>query len=160
MADDREPELAGPANEEVFGPRAVSVAARWRWALLGVGVLGAALAVVVHATREPAPAAEAEGHAHGAAPVAATAQPVMLDAEQARRIGVTYATVERGALLQEVRTVAQVMFDETRVRTVSLKFDGWAERLFVNFTGQEVRAGEPLLSTYSPMLVSAEQERC
>jgi Cu(I)/Ag(I) efflux system membrane fusion protein len=41
---------------------------------------------------------------------------------------------------------------------VSVKFDGWAERLFVDFTGQAVRAGEPLLSTYSPMLVSAEQE--
>ena len=82
----------------------------------------------------------------------------MLTPEQARRIGVTYAAVERSPLSREIRTVAQVGFDETRVRTVTLKFDGWVDQLFVDFTGREVRAGEPLLSTYSPMLLAAEQE--
>ncbi len=158
MDHERNQDPLRPTDDAVFGRRIVGTAARWRSGLIGAGVLGVAVLVAVYATREKTPAVEATGHEHGAAAPSDSAQPVMLNDEQARRIGVTYALVERGALRQEVRTVAQVTFDETRVRTVSLKFDGWVERLFVDFTGREVRAGEPLLSTYSPMLVSAEQE--
>ncbi len=158
-------EVTGPAatgrtaaEDDVFGPRRTRGLARWRAILLALAVLAVAVFAAWWGSREPAPQAEVAEHAHGAAPTLAVAQPVMLSAEQARRIGVTYATVERGTLAQEIRAVAQVVYDETRVRTVSLKFDGWAERLFVDFTGQLVRAGEPLLSTYSPMLVSAQEE--
>lgn len=145
-------------DEPVFGNHASGTAARWRGALIGVGVLGAAVLVAVYASRSKAPVADAAGHQHDAAAGAAKAEPVMLTEELARRIGVTFAAVERGALRPEVRTVAQVTFDETKVRTVTLKFDGWVDHLYVDFTGREVRAGEPLMSTYSPMLVSAEQE--
>lgn len=158
MHDDRNEGHSRPADRDVFGRRPVGTAARWWRALVGLGVLAIAALITVYASRGEAPPAEAAGHDHGAAAAIGEAQPVMLDAEQARRIGVTFAAVERGVLTQEVRTVAQVKFDETRVRSVSLKFDGWAEQLFVDFTGQEVRAGEPLLATYSPMLVSAERE--
>jgi len=41
---------------------------------------------------------------------------------------------------------------------VTARVDGWVEQLFVNFTGQPVRIGEPLFTLYSPMLVSAQQE--
>jgi Cu(I)/Ag(I) efflux system membrane fusion protein len=54
--------------------------------------------------------------------------------------------------------VGQVTFDETRVKAISPKIDGWVEQLYVNFTGQEVRAGTPLLAIYSPMLVTAQEE--
>ena len=146
-----------PNDEPVFGRHPAGRSARWRGALIGIGVLGAAVLVAIYASRGKAPAADAM--AGMAAPTAAAkAQPVMLSEEQARRIGVTFAVVERGALRPEVRTVAQVMFDETKVRTVTLKFDGWVDHLFVDYTGREVRAGEPLVSAYSPMLVSAEQE--
>lgn len=141
-----------------FGSRPRSAAARWMRLILGLGVLVAAVFVAVYASRREKPDAAAAGHEHGAAAASNAAQPVMLTAEQARRIGVSYATVERGVLDQEVRTVGQVTFDETKVRTVTLKFDGWVETLFVDYTGRDVRAGEPLLSAYSPMLVAAEQE--
>jgi membrane fusion protein, copper/silver efflux system len=158
MRDDQQELSSSASDKAVFGARATSAGARVRGILIGVFVIGGAVLVALYASRGKAPAAAAAGHQHGAAAATDAAQPVMLDAEQARRIGVTYATVERSALHPEVRTVAQVTFDETRVRAVSLKFDGWAERLYADFTGREVRAGEPLLSTYSPMLVSAEQE--
>lgn len=125
---------------------------------IGVGVVVAAVLVVAVASRRAMSPVEPAGHAHGASANPDSMQPVMLDAVPARRIGVTYAVVERGPLPREVRTVAQVGFDETRVRSVTLKFDGWVDRLFVDFTGRQVRAGEPLLSTYSPMLLAAEQE--
>ena len=37
--------------------------------------------------------------------------------------------------------------------------DGRIDRLSVNFVGAEVKAGEPLASLYSPMLLAAERER-
>src|SRR5690606_12309383 len=76
----------------------------------------------------------------------------------ARRIGVTYAPVTYGTIATEVRTVAQVTYDETRLTSISPKIDGWVEELFVNYTGQPVTIGAPLLTIYSPMLVTAQQE--
>jgi RND family efflux transporter MFP subunit len=101
----------------------------------------------------------AEGHDHTAMAAGADeAQPVTLTADASRRIGVTYATVTKGSLAQTVRTVGFVTYDETRLATVNLKIDGWVERLFVDFTGAPVRAGQPLLEVYSPGLVTAQEE--
>jgi RND family efflux transporter MFP subunit len=86
------------------------------------------------------------------------AQPVLLDADASRRIGVTYATVTRGSLPRTVRSVGFVTYDETRLATVNPKIDGWVEHLFVDFTGAPVRAGQPLLEVYSPALVTAQEE--
>ena len=95
--------------------------------------------------------------AHG--DVAGTgATPVTLDAQDARRIGVTFAAVESGSLTAEIRSVGQVTYDETRASAISAKVDGWVEKLHVDFTGREVRPGEPLLDLYSPMLVTAQEE--
>ena len=49
-------------------------------------------------------------------------------------------------------------FDETRVKAIAPKIDGWVERLDVNYTGMSVRVGDPLFTIYSPMLVSAQEE--
>lgn len=130
----------------------------WRGVALGAVVLAVAAGVAWWATRNTSDPAATAGHAHGAGAAGGTSGPVMLDSAQAARIGVSYAQAERGVIEQEIRSVGQVTYDETLVRTVSLKFDGWVERLFVDFTGREVRAGEPLLTTYSPMLASAEEE--
>lgn len=85
-------------------------------------------------------------------------QPVHLTAAQARAIGVTFATVTRGGLTREVRTVGQVVAPEPNLGEITVKIDGFVERLFVNATGVAVRRGEPLLELYSPMLVSAQEE--
>jgi Cu(I)/Ag(I) efflux system membrane fusion protein len=86
------------------------------------------------------------------------ARSVTISDADARRIGVTYGVATVGALGKEVRTVGQITFDETRLKTISLKIDGWVERLIVNATGQWVSAGQPLLTIYSPMLVTAQEE--
>jgi RND family efflux transporter MFP subunit len=85
-------------------------------------------------------------------------QPVHLDAESARRIGVTYAVAERKSLARAIQTVATVTYDETRVANVNPKIEGWVERLHVDFTGAPVRRGQALLEIYSPMLVAAQEE--
>ena len=97
-------------------------------------------------------------HNHGAAAAGDVEKPVMLTGDQARRIGVTYATATLSPLATEVRTVAQVTYDETGVHTIAPKLEGWIDQLYVSYTGQAVREGEPLLAIYSPMLVAAQQE--
>ena len=91
----------------------------------------------------------------GAAP---EARSVHLSGADQQRIGVTFATAEIGPLQREIRTVAQVVYDESRVTAVSLKVDGWVERLDVSAPGDAVRKGDRLFSIYSPMLVTAQQE--
>ena len=124
------------------------------------GVLIAAVAGVYFMTRDAAAPPDATGaHSHAAMGAGSDEpQPVSLTLDQARRIGVTYAVATVGAFGKEVRTVGQIALDETRMHAVSPKIDGWIERLYVNATGQPVRAGEPLFTIYSPMLVQAQEE--
>ncbi|HTK47874.1 MAG TPA: efflux RND transporter periplasmic adaptor subunit [Gemmatimonadaceae bacterium] len=123
------------------------------------GVVLGTIGVVYLATRSSgAPSAAPAAHDHGAATVANKEQPVTLSAEQSRRIGVTYAVATLGTLDKEVRTVGQITYDETLLRTISPKIDGFVERLRVNATGQPVSVGQPLLTIYSPMLVQAQEE--
>ena len=84
--------------------------------------------------------------------------PVHLTAEQARALGVTYLTVGRDTMSRNIRTVGQIVAPESTVTSVTPKIEGFVEHLYVNYTGQLVRRGEPLLTLYSPMLVSAQQE--
>ena len=83
---------------------------------------------------------------------------VQLSAAQIRTFGVTFGTVEVRTLADQVRTVGIVNFDETRLAGVTPKFGGYVERLYVDFTGQPVRRGQPLLEIYSPELVAAQEE--
>ncbi|HWP72767.1 MAG TPA: efflux RND transporter periplasmic adaptor subunit [Gemmatimonadaceae bacterium] len=147
-----------PHNEtdpSPFGPR-MSRPRRVIWGVAGAVVLIAAVVITWAASRRQV--VTAEGHNHVAPQAAAAATPVMISDNVARRIGVTYAPVIMAPLAREVRTVGQVTFDETRLTSVSPKIDGWVEQLYVNFTGQFVRRGDPLFSIYSPMLVTAQEE--
>jgi membrane fusion protein, copper/silver efflux system len=83
---------------------------------------------------------------------------VRIDPRMVRSLGITLATAELGPVRREIRTTGNVTFDETLLSTVTPKFGGFVERLFVDFTGQSVRRGQPLLEIYSPELVSAQEE--
>ncbi len=129
-------------------------------ALSGV-LVAAAVSLVVWQSRSGEPAEETAegGHDHAAMTAGSGAmQPVVLDREASRRIGVTFATVERRPLDVTLRSVGTVAYDETRLATVNPKVDGWVEQLFVDFTGAPVREGEPLMAVYSPALVTAQEE--
>lgn len=123
--------------------------------LIGVALLVVAFFAIRDSAKDTAPTA---GHVHGATATTGAAGPLMISPDAAKRIGVTFAPVTMGPLTREIRTVAQVTYDETRVKTISPKIDGWVEQLYVNFNGQAVSAGQPLLTVYSPMLVSAQEE--
>jgi len=74
------------------------------------------------------------------------------------RMGLTLGAVEKRRLTREIRTSARILADETRLYHVNVKIDGYVEKLFAATTGQFVKQGDPLLSVYSPALVSAQQE--
>lgn len=129
-----------------------------RWATYAAVIIAVTVGAYFATRGASVPKALAAGHDRSATASGESVKAVMLTPEQARRIGVTYAPAVLGALDKEVRTVGQITYDETRVRTITAKVDGFVERLWVNATGQRVSAGEPLFSIYSPMLVSAEEE--
>ncbi len=73
-------------------------------------------------------------------------------------MGVRTAPVEVRKLSRTIRAVGRVTYDERRLTQVNTKVDGWVESLFVNVTGDPIRKGQPLLSIYSPELVSGQRE--
>ena len=83
---------------------------------------------------------------------------VTIDVQRQQLIGMRTATATVGPVGTGWRTVGRVAVDETRVRRVNVKVDGFVEKLFVDYTGKAVRKGEPLLSIYSPVLLSAQSE--
>ncbi|TMB35680.1 MAG: efflux RND transporter periplasmic adaptor subunit [Deltaproteobacteria bacterium] len=86
------------------------------------------------------------------------AQTIELAPERQQLIGVVYARVERRPLTITLRATGRVEVDETQVSEVVLKYDAYVEQLFVDQTGQPVKKGDPLLTLYSPELLSAERD--
>lgn len=68
------------------------------------------------------------------------------------------STVEYKSLEREINTVGKIDYNETRQAHIAARFSGRVEKLHVNFTGEKVRKGEPLLEIYSPDLVTTQQE--
>ncbi len=83
---------------------------------------------------------------------------VTIPGELQQRIGVRIGRVEKGPLRATIRAVGIVEPDETRLARVSIKTEGWVDKLAVNFVGQTVRKGDPLLTIYSPQFFSTQQE--
>ncbi|MCX6348956.1 MAG: efflux RND transporter periplasmic adaptor subunit [Candidatus Aureabacteria bacterium] len=77
----------------------------------------------------------------------------------ARRLAeVEVAPVERRSVAIEIRLVGKVQFDETRLAYISPRVPGRIDRLYANFVGLPVKAGDHLADMYSPELVSAQRE--
>ncbi len=87
-----------------------------------------------------------------------TPPPITLSPDKVQLIGVRTARAEMRSLDKQIRTVGKVQPDETRLAFVNTKIAGWVKKLYVDYTGKEVVKGEPLLSIYSPDLVTAQEE--
>lgn len=83
---------------------------------------------------------------------------IRITPERQQLIGVKFATVEPGGTSRAIRTVGKVTFDETRVAHVHTRIEGWIEKVLVDFTGDVVRAGQPMLTVYSPEMLASQQE--
>ncbi|MGB8149395.1 MAG: efflux RND transporter periplasmic adaptor subunit, partial [Azonexus sp.] len=78
--------------------------------------------------------------------------------EKIQKLGVKSAPAKLQVLDKTVRASGRIEVDESRTYTVTAKFEGYIERLYVNTSGQPVGRGQPLFEVYSPELVSAQRE--
>ena len=83
---------------------------------------------------------------------------VRLEPTRQQLIGLRTAPVTRARIGAAWTTVGRVAVDETRVRKINVKVDGFVEKLYVDFVGKPVRRGQSLFALYSPELVSAQNE--
>jgi multidrug efflux pump subunit AcrA (membrane-fusion protein) len=83
---------------------------------------------------------------------------VRIPAQKRQLIGIRTSVVERSAFSRSIRAVGTVTVDETRLRHVHTKVDGYVEKLYANATGEQVWEGKAMVEFYSPELVATQQE--
>jgi RND family efflux transporter, MFP subunit len=80
---------------------------------------------------------------------------IKVSLDRVQRSGVRTEPVQARVLVRPLRAVGTVAIDERRATIVTMRSDGYVEDLFVNTTGQHVRAGQPLFRVYSPDIQQA-----
>ncbi|HEX2878197.1 MAG TPA: efflux RND transporter periplasmic adaptor subunit [Polyangiaceae bacterium] len=93
-----------------------------------------------------------------AGPSNVTRVPVEIEPTRAAELGVRTEKVKAETIAKSIRAVATVVPDESKVSHVHTRVAGWIERLYVNTTGQSVRAGAPLAAIFSQELLSSQTE--
>ena len=83
---------------------------------------------------------------------------VKVSVDKIQRSGVRTESASSRVIIRPVRAVGTVAHDETRLTIVTVRSDGFIEDLFVNKTGQHVKAGEPLFRVYSPDIQRAQTD--
>jgi Cu(I)/Ag(I) efflux system membrane fusion protein len=67
-------------------------------------------------------------------------------------------TVKRGIAEKNVQLLGKIKPDERKISKLTARFGGRIEKLFINYTGQQVRKGQKLGIIYSPDLITAQKE--
>ncbi len=83
---------------------------------------------------------------------------VQIDPTTVQTIGVRTAKAESRSMARIIQTVGRVEYDEQRLVQLHPKTEGWIEEMYIQTTGEPVRADTILLSLYSPQLVATQQE--
>ncbi len=83
---------------------------------------------------------------------------VTIEPERQQLINIRIGEVEQRIIANKLRLAGYVTADETHTANVHIRASGWVRDLFVDQTGQYVKAGQPLLSLYSPELAQAQQD--
>jgi membrane fusion protein, copper/silver efflux system len=78
--------------------------------------------------------------------------------ERQQQIGVRYAKVERKPLRHTIRAVGLIVPDRSRNWQFVSRVDGYVQRLNVTSPGEIVEKDAPLMSIYSPDLLTSERE--
>ena len=83
---------------------------------------------------------------------------VDIDPAVVQNMNVKTVPVEVKELSSTVITNGVLKTNETQDYIVTTRINGYIQKLYVNYTGQNVRKGQKLMDIYSPELMSAEQE--
>ena len=84
---------------------------------------------------------------------------VKITPERQQLIGVRTGKVEHvHPLTMSIRAVGIIEPDQTRLARIHTRISGWVTKVHVNFVGQNVKEGDPLLELYSPDLANAQSD--
>jgi membrane fusion protein, copper/silver efflux system len=78
--------------------------------------------------------------------------------ERQQQIGVTYATITNQPFQHSVRAVGMVAYDKERHWDYVARVEGYVKKLFVFSRGELVEKDAPLLTIYSPDLLTTQNE--
>jgi len=121
-----------------------------KWMVIGV-LLGVAIVAAIGLVLHLRPASQEKMEPTASAPrlpetpsVAAGPIAVQLSSEEQKKIGLQVTEVRREVLSEDIVVPGRIEEPETAISTVSTRFGGRIEQLFVNFTGQTVQQGDPV----------------
>ena len=83
---------------------------------------------------------------------------VELSPRRVELVGLTTAEVARRPLVFALDAVGTIEVDERRLARIAARVQGRVDRLFVDFTGTEVQAGQPLVWLYSQDVFTSARE--
>jgi multidrug efflux pump subunit AcrA (membrane-fusion protein) len=82
----------------------------------------------------------------------------MVPVARQQQIDVTYATIEKRPFKKTIRTVGMVAYDHQRHWDYVARVEGYVQELFVFSPGEPIEKNAPLLTIYSPDLLTTERE--
>lgn len=71
---------------------------------------------------------------------------------------VATTVARRLPLHKEIHAVGKIEFAEPNLRHISMQFPARIERLYLTYTGEKVKKGDPVAEVYSPEAISAQKE--
>jgi Cu(I)/Ag(I) efflux system membrane fusion protein len=83
---------------------------------------------------------------------------VTVSAEQVEQFGIAVEAARIETVTRTIRAVATIVPDETSISHVHTRVSGWIDRLYVNTTGESVRAGAALAQIFSQELLASQSE--
>jgi len=83
---------------------------------------------------------------------------IVMNEEAYQLANIQTTIVEKASASKEIRLLGRVKPDERRLYSQVSHIPGRIERLYVNFTGEKVYAGQKIVRIYSPELISAQKE--
>ncbi|HUS86493.1 MAG TPA: efflux RND transporter periplasmic adaptor subunit [Bacteroidales bacterium] len=83
---------------------------------------------------------------------------IVMSESAAKLASIQTMVVTMGVPEKTVYLQGKVEADERNIAELTARFGGRIEKLFINFTGQNVQKGEKLATIYSPGLVTAQRE--
>ena len=75
-----------------------------------------------------------------------------------QNFSVRTAVAESGSIPVDISTIGILTYNERDIASVNVKFEGWIEKVAVNYVGEPVRKGDVLFEIYSPQLVTTQLE--
>jgi Cu(I)/Ag(I) efflux system membrane fusion protein len=83
---------------------------------------------------------------------------IQMTESAARLAEIQTVRVSKGVPGKEIFLQGKVQADERKISALTARFGGRIEKLFVSFTGENVKKGDKLATIYSPDLVTAQRE--